>query len=78
MGVMEHFLLLVPGLASQDAFSWGILFLLLIQCNHPTCASVQLNDYILPVLESDLVMALDSRIYDRQARDFLKRERRKL
>jgi len=28
--------------------------------------------------ESDLVMALDSRIYDRQARDFLKKERRKL
>jgi len=28
--------------------------------------------------ESDLVMALDSRIYDRQAKDFLKKERRKL
>lgn len=28
--------------------------------------------------ESDLVLALDSRIYDRQAREFLKKERRKL
>jgi len=28
--------------------------------------------------ESDLIYALDSRIYDRQAKDFLKRERRKL
>jgi len=28
--------------------------------------------------ESDLVLALDSRLYDRQARDFLKKERRKL
>jgi len=28
--------------------------------------------------ESDLVFALDSRIYDRVAKDFLKKERRKL
>jgi len=28
--------------------------------------------------ESDLVFALDSRIYDRQAKEFLKKERRKL
>ena len=28
--------------------------------------------------ESDLIYALDSRIYDRQAKDFLKRERKKL
>ena len=30
------------------------------------------------LLESDLIYALDSRIYDRHAKDFLKRERRKL
>ena len=29
-------------------------------------------------LESDLVFALDSRIYDREAKEFLKKERRKL
>ncbi len=37
MGVMEHFLLLVPGHASQDAFSCGILFLLLLQWDRLCC-----------------------------------------
>ncbi len=32
MRVLKHFLLLVPRPASQDAFSWGILFWQLIQC----------------------------------------------
>ena len=30
------------------------------------------------ISESDLIYALDSRIYDRHAKEFLKRERRKL
>ena len=36
------------------------------------------ENYIFLLLESDLIYALDSRIYDRHAKDFLKRERRKL
>jgi hypothetical protein len=40
---MEHFLLLVPGPASQDAFSWGILFLLLIQCIDRTSGQPQVK-----------------------------------
>ena len=36
------------------------------------------NRLIIHISESDLVYALDSRMYDRQAKEFLKKERRKL